>query len=351
MNTKLSPGISRSLSVPAGNGANAPVSTQLRAPDLAQGPRTPTGTDTQRNPIAAEISRPPAWVASAGGVESHLLTRLAQKSSGVDRDAPISSAEAAQLFEYAHFNMGLLSGRLQPGLFSQVTVRPEFQKPTSAEVSASGRFYVPVSLGMNRPVAIIFEGSRGALTISTQGSNVRPGAATGFEGIPIKTSDGEIKRSEDLKGALAFKSEPAQYVWSRAAPQPISKSQAAELLRFANLNMGGVRGAAMPGLFEKVTISKPGMQPVSSEVDAVGNFSVGASLGMNQPITLTFEGRQGTLVINAESSNVRSGAATGFEGIPIKTSDGQIKRSEDLKGALAFESQSAEYRLTPGDPF
>jgi hypothetical protein len=337
--------------LPIDEGAQGQSIARLRQVEAPKGPKNLTAIEVQGNPISTEISGTSGWAADAGGVENPQLKRLALSGGDVDRGAAISKAEAAQLFDYAHLSMGMLSGQLKPGLFTKVTVHSELQKAQEAEVSRSGRYYLPVSLGMNRPITVSFEGPQGTLTIDTHSSNVRPGAATGFDGIPIKTSFGEVKRSEDLKGALAFKSEPAHYRWKAAAPAPISAAQAAEQLRFANLNMGGVHGEAKPGLFDRVTIAKAGMAPISADVDASGRFSLQANLGMNQPITLTFEGKQGTLQINAKSSAVGPGAATGFAGIPIRTSFGEIKRSETLKGALAFPSEPAEFLAGPTRPF
>lgn len=336
---------------PIDDGAQDQAIARLRQVDAQKGQTDLTAIEVQGNLISAQISGPGGWTADAGGVENPQLTRLALRGNDLDLGAPISKAEAAQLFEHAHLSMGMLSGQLKPGLFTKVTVHSELQKDQEAEVGPSGRYYLPVSLGMNRPITVTFEGPQGTLTVQTRSSNVRPGAATGFDGIPIKTGFGEIKRSEDLEGALAFKSEPADYHWKAAAPTPLSKAQAAEQLRFANLNMGGVHGEAKPGLFDQVTISKPGMAPVSAKVEGSGAFSVRATLGMDQPITLTFQGRQGSLVIKARSSDVGPGAATGFAGIPIQTSFGEIKRSEDLKGALAFRSEPAKFLAVAPNPF
>lgn len=337
--------------LPIDEGAQDQAIARLRQVDAPKGQKDLTAIDVQGNLVSAQISGPGAWTADAGGVENPQLKRLALRGDEVDHGTPISKSEAAQLFDHAHLSMGMLTGQLKPGLFTKVTVHSELQKAQEAEVSRSGRYYLPVSLGMNRPITVTFEGPQGTLTVQTHSSNVRPGAATGFDGIPIKTSFGEIKRSEDLPGALAFRSEPAQYSWKAAAPAPISAAQAAEQLRFANLNMGGVHGEAKPGLFDRVTIEKPGLAPISGEVAASGHFWLQASLGMNQPITLTFEGKQGTLQIKAKSSAVGPGAATGFAGIPIQTSFGEIKRSEDLKGALAFRSEPAEFLAGPARPF
>ncbi len=308
----------------------------------------PAAINVHGNPVAKQITDPSGWSPGSGGsVDPRLATRLASK----DSQASIRPNQAAQLLEHTNLSMAGINGKAKPGLFSKVTIAKEYGDPISTGVNADGSFYLPASLGMNRPITVTFEGDGGALSIKAKSSDVQGGASTGFRGIPIKTGMGEVKRSEDLKGALAFPSEPAQYEWTPGAPQPIKAEQAAQLLEHTNLSMAGISGKAKPGLFSKVTIAKEYGDPISTGVNADGSFYLPASLGMNRPITVTFEGDGGALSIKAKSSDVQGGASTGFRGIPIKTGMGEVKRSEDLKGALAFPSEPAEFARVAPRPF
>lgn len=266
------------------------------------------------------------------------------RALGFSPAAPMTPAAANRLFDHLHLSMGSLSGQAAPGLFDTVRISRPYQADVVSEVGADGRFFTQASMGAKRPITVTFSGPGGELTIQSNSSNVSPGAATTFEGLNIRDYDGKSQRPEDLRGALRFRAEPASYSFRAPAPAEISPQAAAEHFEHANFSNGGLSGRTVPGAFSKVTFDV-GYSKSSAEVSSDGQFWVRGSVGIDRPVTITFEGPAGTLVIDTKGPKTPPGATTGVTGIPIRDSFGKVSLPEDLPGALRFSAQAATYRF------